>query len=137
MSGSIEIGSGKAVPITAEMQDQVHRIAVSPGFKNSDPIRQVLLYLAKQAFECPGQSVKEHQIATAALGRPADFDPRVDSTVRVVVTRLRGRLAEYYTHEGVHDIIVVDIPKGAYVTLVHIANVERSWRGDVSRTRTC
>ncbi len=114
MSSSIEIESGKGVPVPAEMQDQVQRIASSSGFKNSDPIRQVFLYLAKQAFECPGQSVKEHQIATAALGRTPDFDPRVDSTVRVVVTRLRGRLAEYYTHEGIHDTVVVDIPKGAY-----------------------
>jgi hypothetical protein len=50
----------------------------------------VLLFLAKQAVEFPSQTVKEHQIATSALGRSINFDPRIDSMVRVVVTRLRA-----------------------------------------------
>jgi hypothetical protein len=111
-------------PGKAEISEQLRRIAASQGFRNSDPIRQVLLFLGKQAVEYPGQSAKEHQIATSALGRSADFDPRIDSTVRVVVTRLRSRLAEYYTHEGVHDPIQVDIPKGAYLLSFHYRQVD-------------
>jgi hypothetical protein len=101
-------------PDAADMRQQIDRIAVSPRFRNSDPLRFVLLYLAQQVIDHPTQTVKEYQIATSALGRPADFDPKADSSVRVVVTRLRGRLAEYYTHEGVNDPILVDIPKGGY-----------------------
>lgn len=75
----------------------------------------MLLYLATHGVEQPGKPVKEFEIATNALGRGADYDPRSDSTVRVVASRLRSKLAEYYTQEGVEDPIVLSIPKGSYV----------------------
>ena len=59
-------------------------------------------------------ALKEYQIATEVLGRPPGFDPQSDSTVRVQAGRLRVKLAEYYAHEGLHDPIVVEIPKGSY-----------------------
>ena len=47
-----------------------------------------------------------YQIATELFGRPSDFDPRLDSTVRVQTGRLRSKLAEYYAGPGDRD------PKG-------------------------
>jgi hypothetical protein len=58
--------------------------------------------------------LKEYQIATEVLGRPADFDPHSDSSVRVQMGRLRTKLAEYYSGEGAADPILIDIPKGRY-----------------------
>ncbi|MGC4050211.1 MAG: helix-turn-helix domain-containing protein [Paludibaculum sp.] len=78
-------------------------------------MRNVLLYLATHGVEKPGKPVKEFEIATNALGRGDDYDPRSDSTVRVVASRLRSKLAEYYTQEGVADPVIITIPKGAYV----------------------
>lgn len=112
-SGSPVFGEKSAPPLP-ECLAQVDRIASSSGFRHSDPIRNVLVFLAKQASEIPGQTVKEHQIATSALGRESDFDPRFNSTVRVIVTRLRAKLAEYYSHEGIDDPILVELPRGAY-----------------------
>lgn len=77
-------------------------------------MRNVLLYLATHGVEQPGKSVKEFEIATNALGRGDDYDPRSDSTVRVVASRLRSKLAEYYTQEGAADPVIISIPKGAY-----------------------
>ncbi|MGB7434410.1 MAG: hypothetical protein WBW49_03245, partial [Candidatus Acidiferrum sp.] len=37
-----------------------------------------------------------------------------DSMVRVQVGRLRAKLAEYYATEGIHDPIIVELPKGSY-----------------------
>jgi hypothetical protein len=51
---------------------------------------------------------------------PADFDSRVDSTVRVQTGRLRSKLAEYYAGEGAADRLVIEIPKGAYSLTYHI-----------------
>lgn len=59
-------------------------------------------------------ALKEYQIATEVLGRPIGFDPQSDSTVRVQAGRLRVKLAEYYTHEGLDDPVIVEIPKGSY-----------------------
>ena len=113
MNSGTEVG-GQLAPTASEIQRQVERIAASHGLRNAGPILNVFLYLAKQSLDGAGHAVKEHEIATAALGRPQDFDPRLDSTVRVVVMRLRSRVAEYYIHEGIQDPILIDIPKGSY-----------------------
>jgi hypothetical protein len=74
----------------------------------------LLRYLAEHSLDHPGIALKEYQIATEVLGRPAGFDPQSDSTVRVQAGRLRVKLAEYYAHEGADDPILVEIPKGSY-----------------------
>jgi hypothetical protein len=48
------------------------------------------------------------------LGRKEGFDPRVDSSVRVHCGRLRSKLAEYYSGEGLTDSVEITIPKGGY-----------------------
>ena len=68
----------------------------------------------------PGVRLKEYQIATEVLGRPAGFDPQSDSTVRVQAGRLRVKLAEYYAQEGTDDPILVEVPKGSYSLAFHI-----------------
>ncbi|WP_321472276.1 helix-turn-helix domain-containing protein [uncultured Paludibaculum sp.] len=102
-------------PAPEEVLAQVKRILADPGFSTSDPMRNVLLYLATHGVTQPGKPVKEFEIATNALGRGDDYDPRSDSTVRVVASRLRSKLAEYYTQDGVADPVIISIPKGAYV----------------------
>ncbi len=80
----------------------------------------MLRYLAEHSLDHPGIALKEYQIATEVLGRPAGFDPQSDSTVRVQAGRLRVKLAEYYTHEGLDDPILVEIPKGSYAITFHL-----------------
>src|SRR6185312_4624864 len=75
---------------------------------------KLLRYLGEQTLDHPGNSVKEYQIATEVFGRPANFDPHIDSTVRVQAGRLRLKLAEYYNSEGTEDQVVVELPKGSY-----------------------
>jgi hypothetical protein len=76
--------------------------------------------LAEHSLDHPGIALKEYQIATEVLGRPAGFDPQSDSTVRVQAGRLRVKLAEYYTHEAPDDLIVVEVPKGSYALTFHL-----------------
>src|SRR5208282_3465668 len=76
-------------------------------------------YLAKQSLYHPDAPLKEYQIATEVFGRPTDFDPQLDSTIRVQAGRLRTKLAEYYGSEGVEDSVLVELPKGAYVVSFH------------------
>jgi hypothetical protein len=79
----------------------------------------LLEYLASHSVDEQGSSVKEYQIATEVFGRPADFDPRLDSTVRVQTSRLRAKLAEYYAGAGAQDEVIIEIPRGAYSVAVH------------------
>ena len=99
---------------------QIERLTKSHSLHSSESLCRLLRYLAEHSLDHPGVALKEYQIATEVLGRPAGFDPQSDSTVRVQAGRLRVKLAEYYTHEGVSDPILVEIPKGSYVLSFHL-----------------
>lgn len=97
----------------------VNKLAGSSVLHGSESLCKLLRYLAENSLEHPGASVKEYQIATEVFGRPSDFDPRLDSTVRVQTGRLRGKLAEYYAGEGADDQMIVELPKGSYALTFH------------------
>lgn len=98
---------------------QIERLVSNHVLHGSESLCKLVRYLAKQTLDHPGAHPKEYQIATEVFGRPADFDPQVDSTVRVQAGRLRLKLAEYYALDGAEDPIVVELPKGSYVLSFH------------------
>jgi hypothetical protein len=97
----------------------VESIVKSHALHGSESLCKLLRYLAQHAVESPGAALKEYQIATEVFGRPADFDPHLDSIIRVQAGRLRIKLAEYYASEGADDPIVVEFPKGTYALTFH------------------
>ncbi len=107
------------MPHRDEIGRQVDRILASTVLHGSESLCRLLQYLAKHTLDHPGASLKEYQIATEVLGRPAHFDPQSDSTVRVQAGRLRSKLAEYYASEGVEDLLVIELPKGSYALALH------------------
>ncbi len=96
---------------------QLDRLTASHALHGSESLCKLLRYVAAHALDHPGVPLKEYQIATEVFGRPADFDPQVDSTIRVQAGRLRVKLAEYYASEGADDAILVELPKGTYVPI--------------------
>lgn len=93
---------------------QIEKLTKSHSLHSSESLCKLLRYLAEHSLDHPGIALKEYQIATEVLGRPAGFDPQSDSTVRVQAGRLRVKLAEYYAQEGAGDPVLVEIPKGSY-----------------------
>jgi hypothetical protein len=98
---------------------EIERLVSSHTLHGSESLCRLLRYLAKHALDQPGASLKEYQIATEVFGRQDNFDPHVDSAVRVQAGRLRSKMAEYYASEGAEDPIVVELPKGMYVLSFH------------------
>jgi hypothetical protein len=101
-------------PDQAECLGQLDRLVRSPLLQGSEALCKLLQYLARHTLDSPADHLKEYQIGTEVLGRPADFDPQTDSSVRMQVGRLRTKLIEYYNSAGTRDPILVDIPKGRY-----------------------
>ena len=99
--------------------EQIDRLAGSHTLHGSESLCKLLRYLATHALTRPGVPLKEYEIATEVFHRPADFDPQLDSTIRVQAGRLRLKLAEYYGSEGAADPILVDLPKGGYLLTFH------------------
>src|SRR4029077_8467936 len=103
------------VPQREQYLTQVDRLLNSHVLHGSESLCKLLRYLAEHALDHPGSPLKEYQIATEVFGRPPNFDPQSDSTIRVEAGRLRLKIAEYYASEGADDSIQVEIPKGTYV----------------------
>src|SRR3954447_8577219 len=95
-------------------QDELETILASGILNRAPNLEQVLTYVCAKYFEGAGEQIKEYNIAVEALGRPADFNQKRDSIVRVEDHRLRKRLREYYEAEGADHAIRIEIPPGQY-----------------------
>jgi hypothetical protein len=76
---------------------------------------RLLTFVCEKHFEGASAEIKEYNIAVQALGRPHDFDPQVDTIVRVTAHALRKRLEDYYRSEGADHAIRICLPPGGYV----------------------
>ncbi len=108
--------------------EQIDKLVKSHVLHGSESLCKMLQYLAHHVLDHPGVSIKEYQIATEVFGRPSDFDPHLDATVRVQAGRLRSKLAEYYSSIGHEDSILVELPKGSYTLSFHPRSAESSVR---------
>jgi hypothetical protein len=95
-------------------QAQVQRIIQSKAFRTSEVHRNLLYYLAEKSLSGTADSLKEYTVGLDVFAKPASYDPRQESVVRMHVARLRQKLAEYYRTEGVDDAVIVDLPKGGF-----------------------
>ncbi|HLX45865.1 MAG TPA: helix-turn-helix domain-containing protein [Bryobacteraceae bacterium] len=93
-----------------KFDDLIQKVIESDTFRPAPVMRALLLYL----WEHQGQSISEYAIATEALGRAPDFDPKTDSTVRVQVARLRTKLKEFYEAAGDSFPLRLTLPLGSH-----------------------
>jgi hypothetical protein len=98
-----------------EEKAELEALFASGIFSRAPGLAQMLNYVCTKYFEGQSDQVKEYNIAVEALGRPADFDQKRDSIVRVEAHRLRRRLSEYYEGEGASHHIRILLPSGQYV----------------------
>jgi len=97
-------------PPPRKFDDLLRQIADGETFRTAPTMRALLVYL----WEHQNESVSEYAIATEALGRPSDFDPKLDSTVRVQVARLRTKLKEFYETAGDTFPLRLTLPRGGH-----------------------
>src|SRR5271156_2832644 len=98
----------------AASEAQIDRILRSDTFRSAEALRRLLRFLADRQAAGDADQLKEYSVGVDGLGKPADYDPRQDSTVRIQVGRLRHKLAEFYRSEGLNDPFLVEIPKGHF-----------------------
>src|SRR5580693_3250247 len=95
-------------------KNELQSVLDSGIFNRAPNLAHVLTYVCSQYFEGAAEQIKEYNIAVEALGRPAGFDQKRDSIVRVEAHRLRKRLREYYEADGASHSVRIDIPSGQY-----------------------
>jgi TolB-like protein len=94
---------------------QLQKIFLHPQFANSDILRKFLSFIVEQTLSGHSNWLKEYTIATSVLNKPANFKPQENGIVRIHAGRLRRALHQYYNNNGVHDEVLISIPKGSYV----------------------
>jgi hypothetical protein len=107
MVGSMELGKEQKL-------EQLEKVLHSRTLQNSESLKAFLRFVVEKTIADRDALLKEYTIATEVFGRNSDYDPRIDSVVRVQAGRLRTKLQEYYTTEGKSDRIIIDLPKGHY-----------------------
>jgi hypothetical protein len=91
-------------------------------FQRAPNLSQLLTYICDKYFEGHAADIKEYNVGVEALGRPAGFDQKRDSIVRVEAHRLRKRLNEYYSGPGAQHQLRIEVPPGQYAPRFRIQN---------------
>lgn len=113
--------------------EQVARVLHSEELRGSEVLRRLLRFLAEKSICGEADDLKEYIVAIDGLGKPASYDPRHNSAVRIQVGRLRQKLSDYYRLEGQHDPVVIDVPKGRFKLRYELrdkAGVSAEWGTD-------
>jgi len=99
----------------ASVRSELEKVLNSAGFLRTPQLQRFLRFLVHETLSGRGDRLKEYVIGTEVFGRPADYDPQLDSLVRVEAHRLRAILDQYYSREGAGDEIRIGLNKGSYV----------------------
>src|SRR5580704_4139760 len=91
-------------------REELERVLNSATFRNAEVLRRLLKFLAEKSIAGQANQLKEYTVALECLGKPASYDPRHDSLVRIEVGRLRSKLVDYYRTEGENDPVALAIP---------------------------
>jgi TolB-like protein/Flp pilus assembly protein TadD len=106
----------------------LEQVVTSAQFRQADSQAKLLRYTVEAALADPTVALKEYTVAVEALGRPASFDPRSDSIVRVLARKLRENLARYYEHEGRQDAVRFEHSRGSYLPRIDVTSGDTETR---------
>lgn len=96
-------------------QRELKALLQSGVVRDRTQLHALLEYLGARAIEGTEEPLKEHRIGVEALGKPSEYDPRIDPTVRVEVAKLRKKLEDFYRDAGAGHSVRILIPKGSYL----------------------
>src|ERR1700690_2482380 len=87
----------------------------SETFARSERLKSLLRFICEAEIDGREGELNEYVIGTMALGRPRDFAPLEDSSVRSRAHELRQKLEKYYAQEAPSAGIRIELRKGSYI----------------------
>ncbi len=112
------------------VEKQLERVLASSHFAETTRLKRFLRYLVERALAGDAESLKGYAIGIDVFDRPDDFDPSIDTIVRVQAGKLRTRLDLFYAGDGRDDPVRITIPKGSYAPVFEIALEPRAEAAD-------
>jgi hypothetical protein len=118
-----------------ERRQALEQLLESDAFRRAEQLRRLVRYLVEQAEAGRSHEVTEYEIGRHALGRPEEFSPETDSSVRSRMHSLRHKLEEYYLESGRKREWRIEFPKGSYRPVYHPPLAEAIVAGEEPRRR--
>ena len=117
----VDAGVGEILhlPTPEDVRAELERIRAH-AFTGSDKLYAFLHFVVEEALAGRAATLKELVIGIELYGGVIEYDPRIDSAVRVEARRLRRKLAAYYEGPGRKDAVIVSIPTGGYAPRFHL-----------------
>lgn len=97
-----------------DIRAELDRVLAAKGFSNAGRLSKLLRYAVEKTLAGETGQLKEYAVGVEVFERDQNYDPRLDSIVRVEAGRLRSRLDEYYNGEGTSSPIRITLPRGGY-----------------------
>lgn len=103
-------------PVTPdEKREALALVLNSRTFSRAEQLRSLLEYLCRAEAEGRQKELTEYVIGRDVLGRPEDYSPGEDSSVRTRAYELRHKLEKLYHLEARDAPIRIVLPKGTYI----------------------
>lgn len=110
------MGLNVSHPPTQEEKHHALDLALrSKTFARAEQLRSLLQYLCKAEEEGRHKDLSEYIIGREVFGRPEDYSPAEDSSVRTRAYELRHKLEKLYQLEAPDAPLRIVLPKGTYV----------------------
>lgn len=97
----------------SDLTDALDRLLASKTFSRSGQLKRLLVYLRDATIGTDPSVWSETSIGANAFGRK-DFNPKLDTIVRVEMRRLRQKLDEYYAGEGAESAVRLRFERNTY-----------------------
>jgi hypothetical protein len=102
-----------------EVSLALERILASRPFRSSNQCSTLLRYIVEHTLAGEENLLRERVIGAELFGRPADYETSEDPVVRLRVSEVRKRLAQYYLVDRDQSSVQIDIPSGGYRATFH------------------
>ena len=88
-------------------------------------LSEFLLYICDRHIQNKPADLTEQRIGVHVFGRSEGYNSNDDNIVRNYARTLRKRVEEYFTTEGKHEELLLDIPRGGYVPVFYARSAEK------------
>ena len=106
--------TGAALPSSDQKRQALDFALQSKAFHRSEQLKAFLRYVVEAEIRGRGGDLTEHLIGVEVLGRPTDYSPAEDSSVRTRAYELRQKLERLYAFEAPDASVHIVLPKGSY-----------------------
>lgn len=121
----------KEAPDAEICWELLERVVSSTPLRRTTRLRDLLLYVGRCSLKEHRDRIHENEIGSAVFDRPAEYDTSIDPIVRVNATELRKRIDTYFNTEGLHEALIMEIPRGSYVPVFRYRSAAPESAGEI------